>query len=71
MTHSPENRRRFSAPTFGAEIWTVCHGLKIKKIQKLALCAAKKSFQLLGGGGSPFILPGHMLCPGGPGPTEG
>jgi len=28
MTHSPENRRRFSAPTFGAEIWTVCHGLK-------------------------------------------
>ena len=28
MTHSPENRRRFSAPSFGAEIWTVCHRLK-------------------------------------------
>jgi len=23
------NRRRFSAPTFGAEIWTVCHRLKL------------------------------------------
>jgi len=27
MIHSPENRRRFSAPSFGAEIWTVCHRL--------------------------------------------